>query len=71
VLHNQNAIVYGSAGSLGSAVARALAKAGAAVLVTGHKLNAVESLAADLIAAGYRAEAAEVDALEKGRSESA
>jgi NAD(P)-dependent dehydrogenase (short-subunit alcohol dehydrogenase family) len=66
LLRTQNAIVYGSAGSLGSAVARALARAGATVLVTGRKLDAVEALAADIVAAGYRAEAAEVDALDEG-----
>jgi 3-oxoacyl-[acyl-carrier protein] reductase len=64
LLHGINAIVYGAGGSLGGAVARALAKAGAMVFVTGRRLNSVKTLATEILAAGGKAEAAEVDALD-------
>jgi NAD(P)-dependent dehydrogenase (short-subunit alcohol dehydrogenase family) len=63
LLQNRNAIIYGAGGSLGGAVARALAKAGAKVFVTGHKLDPVKKLAEEIQAGGDKAEAAEVDAL--------
>jgi 3-oxoacyl-[acyl-carrier protein] reductase len=64
LLHDTNAIVYGAGGSLGGAVARALAKEGATVFVTGRKLGPVKTLAAEILSAGGKAEAAEVDALD-------
>jgi NAD(P)-dependent dehydrogenase (short-subunit alcohol dehydrogenase family) len=63
LLSNKNAVIYGAGGSLGGAVARALAAEGAAVFLTGRTLNAVKRLADELRSAGYMAEAAEVDAL--------
>ena len=63
MLHNRSAIIYGAAGSLGTAVAKALSKEGARVFVTGHKLHPVKQLASEIIAAGSKAEAMEVDAL--------
>jgi len=60
---NKNAIIYGAGGSLGGTVARALAKAGAKVFVTGHELDPVQKLAEEIKAGGDKAEAAEVDAL--------
>jgi 3-oxoacyl-[acyl-carrier protein] reductase len=64
LLSNYNAVIYGAAGSLGSAVARAFAASGARVLLTGRKLDALERLAAEMAAAGGKAETAEVDALD-------
>jgi NADP-dependent 3-hydroxy acid dehydrogenase YdfG len=64
MLHDVNAIIYGAGGSLGGEVARALAKAGATVFVTGRRLTDVKTLASEIVAAGGKAEAAEVDALE-------
>jgi 3-oxoacyl-[acyl-carrier protein] reductase len=64
LLHDKTAIIYGAGGSLGSAVAKGLAMAGATVMVTGHKLEAVKKIAAEIVAAGGRAEASEVDALD-------
>jgi NAD(P)-dependent dehydrogenase (short-subunit alcohol dehydrogenase family) len=66
MLHDTNAIVYGAAGSLGGAVAKALAREGATVFVTGRTLATVERLAADIAASGGKAEAAAVDALDSG-----
>jgi 3-oxoacyl-[acyl-carrier protein] reductase len=64
LLHDINAVIYGAAGSLGGAVARAMAKAGARVFVSGRTRAPLETLAAEIIAAGGRAEPAEVDALD-------
>jgi len=65
MLSNRNAIVYGASGSLGTAVAKALAQEGARVFVTGRRLEPVKALAAEIVSSGGKAEAAEVDALEE------
>jgi 3-oxoacyl-[acyl-carrier protein] reductase len=65
LLENKNAIIYGAAGSLGSAVAKALSKEGAAVFLTGHRIAPVKSLAAEIVAGGGTADAAELDALDQ------
>ena len=64
LLEDTNAIVYGAGGSLGGAVARALASEGARVFVTGRRLGPVKMLAEEIISAGGQAVAAEVDALD-------
>jgi NAD(P)-dependent dehydrogenase (short-subunit alcohol dehydrogenase family) len=61
-LDNKNAIVYGAAGAIGGAVARAFARAGARVFLTGRTLGSLELVAEDIAAAGGAAETAEVDA---------
>ncbi|NML36798.1 SDR family oxidoreductase [Chitinophaga sp. G-6-1-13] len=65
LLQHKNAIVYGAGGSLGSAVAEALAQAGARVLLTGHRLASVQQTADRIKAAGGQAEIAEVDAFDE------
>jgi 3-oxoacyl-[acyl-carrier protein] reductase len=65
LLHDTNAMVYGAGGSLGGAVARALATAGATVFATGRTLGPLKTLAAEITSAGGQAEAAEVDALDQ------
>jgi len=64
-LHNKNAVIYGAGGSLGGAMARAFAKSGAKVFVTGIRLEKVQKLAAEINASGGHAEADEVDALDE------
>ena len=64
-LHNKNAVIYGAGGSLGGAVAKAFAAAGAKVFVTGLHLDKVQKLADEIRASGGFAEAAEVDALDE------
>jgi len=64
MLQNKNAVIYGAGGSLGGAVSRALAGAGANVFLTGRSLGPVEKLADEINASGGRAEAAELDALD-------
>lgn len=63
LLDKKNAVIYGAGGSLGGAVARALAKAGAKVFLSGHHIEPVEKLAKEINSSGGKAEAAEVDAL--------
>jgi 3-oxoacyl-[acyl-carrier protein] reductase len=63
LLQNKNAVIYGAGGSLGSAVAKAFAKEGAKVFLSGHNIAPVQKVADEILAAGGQAEAAKVDAL--------
>jgi NAD(P)-dependent dehydrogenase (short-subunit alcohol dehydrogenase family) len=65
MLKDKVAVVYGAAGGIGGAVARAFAAEGAAVFLTGRRLAPVEILAKEIASAGGSAEAAEVDALDE------
>ena len=62
-LKNKNALIYGAGGSLGGAMAKAFAGAGAKVFVTGPNLSTVQKIAEEINHTGGFAEAAEVDAL--------
>jgi len=62
MLQNKNAVIYGAGGSLGGAVAKALAAAGARVFLTGRTLSSVQKIADEIIAAGGRAEVEQIDA---------
>lgn len=64
-LQNKNAVIYGAGESLGGAVARALAAAGARVFLTARDPLKAKAVAASIHAAGGRAEAAAVDALDE------
>ncbi len=63
ILKDKVAVIYGAGGGIGGAVARAFAREGAKVRLTGHHRAAVEAVAKDIVSAGGSAEAAEVDAL--------
>jgi NAD(P)-dependent dehydrogenase (short-subunit alcohol dehydrogenase family) len=65
MLQNKNAVVYGAGGSLGGAVAKALAKAGANLYLTGRTIGALEKIATDIRSAGGKAHVALVDALDE------
>jgi 3-oxoacyl-[acyl-carrier protein] reductase len=65
LLANKNAIVYGAAGAIGGAVARAFARDGARVFLAGRTLATLEEVAADIRADGGKAETAQVDAMDK------
>jgi NAD(P)-dependent dehydrogenase (short-subunit alcohol dehydrogenase family) len=60
MLQGKTAVIYGGAGSIGGAVARAFAREGAQVHLTGRTLASVQPLAEEI-----GAEAAEVDALDE------
>ena len=63
ILRNRNAVIYGGGGSLGSTIARALAKEGATVFLAGRHLSSVKEVADQIVGSGGRAEAAVVDAI--------
>lgn len=63
LLENKNAVLFAAGGSVGGAIARALAKAGATVFLSNHHIGSVQKLANQIIADGGKAEAAELDAL--------
>jgi NAD(P)-dependent dehydrogenase (short-subunit alcohol dehydrogenase family) len=65
LLESKTAVIYGAGGAVGSAVARAFAREGATVFLAGRSLANVEAVARDITAAGGRAEAARVDALDE------
>jgi NAD(P)-dependent dehydrogenase (short-subunit alcohol dehydrogenase family) len=64
LLQNKIAVVYGAGGSIGGAVVRAFADEGATVFATGRTRAGVDLVVKEVVAAGGRAEAAEVDALD-------
>ncbi|RSN65697.1 3-oxoacyl-ACP reductase [Amycolatopsis sp. WAC 04182] len=65
LLEGRNAIVYGAAGGIGSAVSHGFAREGATVHLTGRTLKKLDALADEIRAAGGKAETAEVDALDE------
>ncbi len=65
MLKDKVAVIYGAGGGIGGAVARAFAREGAKLFLTGRPLTPVEAVAMDIVAAGGSAEAAEVDALDE------
>ena len=65
MLQNKNAMIFAAAGSLGSAVAKAFARAGATVFLSGRTLTSVQKLADEITAAGGEAHAAHVDAMDE------
>jgi 3-oxoacyl-[acyl-carrier protein] reductase len=66
ILQNKNAVVYGAGGSLGGAVARAFAKAGAQVFLTGHRMASIRVVADEIIGSGGKAEVDVVDGYDEG-----
>jgi NAD(P)-dependent dehydrogenase (short-subunit alcohol dehydrogenase family) len=63
MLKDKVAVIYGAGGAIGGAVARAFAREGARLFLTGRLRAAVEMVAKDIVSSGGSAEAAEVDAL--------
>jgi len=65
LLNDKTAVIFGAGGAIGGAVARAFAREGARVFVSGRRRGAVEAVAREITAAGGAAEAAQVDALDE------
>jgi NAD(P)-dependent dehydrogenase (short-subunit alcohol dehydrogenase family) len=63
LLKGKNAVIYGVGDSLGGAVAKAFAEAGARVFLTARRRANAEKVAHEIRASGGRAEVDEVDAL--------
>ena len=64
-LQNKNAVIYGAGGSLGGAVAKALAAAGARIFLTGRNISSVQKVSDEILASGGLAEPSQVDALDE------
>jgi len=65
LLRQKNAVIYGAGGSIGGAVASALAAAGARVFLTGRNAGPLERLSEKIRLTGAEAVSAVVDALEE------
>ena len=65
MLNGKVAVIYGAGGAIGGAVARAFAREGARLFLTGRYLAPVVAVAGEVVSAGGSAEAAEVDALDE------
>ena len=65
LLEHKNAVVYGGAGSVGRAVARAFAREGARVFLAGRTLATLDEVAEEISSAGGAVETAQVDALDE------
>jgi 3-oxoacyl-[acyl-carrier protein] reductase len=65
ILQNKNAIIYGAGGSLGGAVAKALAGSGARLFLTGRNISSVQKVADEILASGGSVEVDQVDALDE------
>lgn len=64
LLANKNAIIYGGAGDVGGAVARAFAREGARVFLAGRTIATLEAAASEIRASGGLAEITQVDAVD-------
>jgi 3-oxoacyl-[acyl-carrier protein] reductase len=64
LLENKNAVLYGGGGTIGGAVARALAREGATVHLAGRTMSTLQRVADEIRAAGGKAEVAQVDAFD-------
>ena len=65
LLEGKIAVIYGGAGSIGGAVARAFGREGARVYLAGRTRASLEEVAQEIRSAGGAAATAEVDALDE------
>lgn len=65
ILKGKNAIIYGAAGSMGSAVAKEFAKAGASLFLTGRNHQTLKSFADEIILQGSKVEVDVVDSFDR------
>jgi 3-oxoacyl-[acyl-carrier protein] reductase len=65
LLESKTAVIYGGAGSIGGAVARAFGREGATVHLAGRTRETLEEVAGEIRSAGGAAETAVVDALDE------
>ena len=64
LLEDKTAIIYGGAGAVGGAVARAFGREGARVFLAGRTLATLDAVAEEIRSAGGAAQTAQVDALD-------
>lgn len=65
LLKDKNAVVYGAAGAMGGAIARAFAREGARVHLAGRTRATLDATAAEIVAAGGVVHTAVLDALDQ------
>ena len=65
LLEDKTAVVYGGAGSVGGAVARAFAREGARVFLAGRTPATLDAVAAEISGSGGAVQTARVDALDE------
>jgi NADP-dependent 3-hydroxy acid dehydrogenase YdfG len=65
LLKDKVAVIYGAGAAIGGAVARAFAREGARLFLTGRHGASVQAVAKEIVSAGGAADAAEVDALDE------
>jgi 3-oxoacyl-[acyl-carrier protein] reductase len=65
LLDGKNAVIYGGAGAIGSAVARTFAREGARVFLAGRTRSTLDAVAEDIRAAGGEAHSTALDALDE------
>jgi NAD(P)-dependent dehydrogenase (short-subunit alcohol dehydrogenase family) len=65
MLQDKVAVIYGAGGAIGGAVARAFAREGAKLFLTGRHVAPVEAVADEVVSGGGSVEVAEVDALDE------
>jgi len=65
ILKGKNAVIYGAGGDIGSAIARAFAREGARLFLSGRTPGSVNALASEIVSRGGMAEAARIDALDE------
>jgi NAD(P)-dependent dehydrogenase (short-subunit alcohol dehydrogenase family) len=65
LLRDKIAVVYGAGGGVRSAIARKFALEGAHVYLAARRLESIKNLASEIRAAGGKAKAAELDALDE------
>ncbi len=65
LLEHKSAVIYGAGGAIGGMIARAFAREGAKVFLTGRRLAPVEAVAREILDAGGTASAVLVDALDE------
>ncbi len=63
-LENKVAVVYGD-GAIGSAIAKAFAREGARVFLTGRTLTKLDAIADEILSGGGTVETAQLDALDE------
>jgi NAD(P)-dependent dehydrogenase (short-subunit alcohol dehydrogenase family) len=64
MLEEKTAVIYAAGGAIGGAVARAFAREGARLFLTGRDVAKVDALAKEIVGAGGVVETAQVDALD-------
>jgi NAD(P)-dependent dehydrogenase (short-subunit alcohol dehydrogenase family) len=62
LLKNKTAVIYGAGGAIGGTVARAFAREGANVFLTGRSSESLKTVLDEILASGGKAEASVVDA---------